>query len=99
VTSLSYTSPRLSSLSCKDFSRRLKSANPSSKFINAALVDASGKIGAMVCYFWLYRRKNPEDRPHQVNYLGETQVFTSTQLVDMYLGKLRDIAADEFKEY
>ncbi|KAI5123083.1 hypothetical protein M0805_000517 [Coniferiporia weirii] len=33
----------------------------------------------------------------QVNYVGEQQVFTATQLVAMYLGKLRDIAANELK--
>ncbi|KAL5523722.1 hypothetical protein ACEPAG_7895 [Sanghuangporus baumii] len=31
----------------------------------------------------------------QVNYLGEQQVFSATQLVAMYLGKLRDTAAHE----
>lgn len=31
----------------------------------------------------------------QVNYLGEQQTFSSTQLVAMYLGKLRDTAAKE----
>ncbi|KAL6299797.1 heat shock protein 70 family [Sparassis latifolia] len=33
----------------------------------------------------------------QVNYLGEQRTFTVTQLVGMYLGKLRDIAANELK--
>ncbi|KAJ7040842.1 heat shock protein 70 family, partial [Mycena alexandri] len=33
----------------------------------------------------------------EVNYLGEKQSFSSTQLVAMYLGKLRDIAANELK--
>ncbi|KAG8762406.1 adenyl-nucleotide exchange factor sse1 [Ceratobasidium sp. 428] len=33
----------------------------------------------------------------QVNYLGEKSTFTATQLVAMYLGKLRDIAAIEVK--
>ncbi|CAK5274244.1 unnamed protein product [Mycena citricolor] len=33
----------------------------------------------------------------QVNYVGERQSFSATQLVGMYLGKLRDIAANELK--
>lgn len=33
-----------------------------------------------------------------MNYLGEATVFTATQLVAMYLGKLRDIAAKELKQ-
>ncbi|KAJ7123924.1 heat shock protein 70 family [Mycena filopes] len=33
----------------------------------------------------------------EVNYVGEKQTFSSTQLVAMYLGKLRDIAANELK--
>ncbi|OBZ70843.1 Heat shock protein hsp88 [Grifola frondosa] len=33
----------------------------------------------------------------QVNYLGEQRTFTVTQLVAMYFGKLRDIAANELK--
>ncbi|KAH9949083.1 heat shock protein 70 [Amylocystis lapponica] len=33
----------------------------------------------------------------QVNYLGEQRQFTVTQLVAMYLGKLRDTAANELK--
>ncbi|QRW08367.1 heat shock protein HSP70 family protein [Ceratobasidium sp. AG-Ba] len=33
----------------------------------------------------------------QVNYLGERTTFSATQLVAMYLGKLRDIAAIEVK--
>ncbi|KAI0630030.1 heat shock protein [Trametes polyzona] len=33
----------------------------------------------------------------QVNYLGEQKVFSATQIVAMYLGKLRDIAANELK--
>ncbi|CAL1706042.1 unnamed protein product [Somion occarium] len=33
----------------------------------------------------------------QVNYLGEQRVFTATQLVGAYLGKLRDIAAAELR--
>ncbi|KAI0744328.1 heat shock protein 70, partial [Daedaleopsis nitida] len=33
----------------------------------------------------------------QVNYLGEQKVFSATQLVSMYLGKLRDITANELK--
>ncbi|KII92197.1 hypothetical protein PLICRDRAFT_36989 [Plicaturopsis crispa FD-325 SS-3] len=33
----------------------------------------------------------------EVKYLGETQQFSATQLVGMYLGKLRDIAANELK--
>ncbi|TFK62051.1 heat shock protein 70 [Pluteus cervinus] len=33
----------------------------------------------------------------QVNYLGERQTFSATQLVGMYFGKLRDIAAKELK--
>ncbi|KAH8119135.1 heat shock protein 70 [Phellopilus nigrolimitatus] len=33
----------------------------------------------------------------KVNYLGEEQVFSSTQLVAAYLGKLRDITANELK--
>ncbi|KAL1680446.1 heat shock protein 70 family [Schizophyllum commune] len=33
----------------------------------------------------------------QVNYLGEPQTFTITQLVAMYLAKLRDITAAELK--
>ncbi|KAJ7905050.1 heat shock protein 70 family [Mycena leptocephala] len=33
----------------------------------------------------------------EVNYIGEKQSFSSTQLVAMYLGKLRDIAANELK--
>ncbi|KAJ7678243.1 heat shock protein 70 family [Mycena polygramma] len=33
----------------------------------------------------------------EVNYLGEKQSFSATQLVAMYLGKLRDIAANELK--
>ncbi|KAI0663667.1 heat shock protein [Cubamyces menziesii] len=33
----------------------------------------------------------------QVNYLGEQKVFTATQVVAMYLGKLRDTAAKELK--
>ncbi|KAF8666243.1 hypothetical protein AX14_006509, partial [Amanita brunnescens Koide BX004] len=33
----------------------------------------------------------------QVNYVGERQVFSATQLVGMYLGKLRDTAAVELK--
>ncbi|KAI0665859.1 heat shock protein [Trametes maxima] len=33
----------------------------------------------------------------QVNYLGEQKVFSATQVVAMYLGKLRDIAARELK--
>ncbi|KAJ6551489.1 heat shock protein 70 family [Mycena capillaripes] len=33
----------------------------------------------------------------EVNYVGEKQTFSSTQLVAMYLGKLRDIAAKELK--
>jgi heat shock 70kDa protein 4 len=33
----------------------------------------------------------------QVNYLGEKQTFSATQLVGMYFGKLRDTAAAELK--
>ncbi|KAF7369015.1 Heat shock protein [Mycena venus] len=33
----------------------------------------------------------------EVNYVGEKQSFSATQLVAMYLGKLRDIAANELK--
>ncbi|KAF4566317.1 adenyl-nucleotide exchange factor sse1 [Pleurotus pulmonarius] len=33
----------------------------------------------------------------QVNYIGEQQTFTATQLTAMYLAKLRDIAAAELK--
>ncbi|KAI0699889.1 heat shock protein 70 [Cerioporus squamosus] len=33
----------------------------------------------------------------QVNYLGEQKVFSATQLTAMYLGKLRDTAANELK--
>ncbi|KAI0355801.1 heat shock protein 70 [Trametes cingulata] len=33
----------------------------------------------------------------QVNYLGEQKVFSATQIVAMYLGKLRDTAAKELK--
>jgi heat shock protein 4 len=33
----------------------------------------------------------------QVNYVGEKQTFTATQLVAMYLGKLRDIASVELR--
>ncbi|ESK84674.1 heat shock protein [Moniliophthora roreri MCA 2997] len=33
----------------------------------------------------------------EVNFLGERQKFSSTQLVAMYLGKLRDIASNELK--
>ncbi|KAF8893630.1 Hsp70 protein-domain-containing protein [Infundibulicybe gibba] len=33
----------------------------------------------------------------EVSYLGEKQAFSATQLVGMYLGKLRDIAANELK--
>ncbi|KAF7377707.1 Heat shock protein [Mycena sanguinolenta] len=33
----------------------------------------------------------------EVNYVGERQAFSATQLVAMYLGKLRDIAANELK--
>ncbi|KAG6918066.1 hypothetical protein DXG01_016723 [Tephrocybe rancida] len=33
----------------------------------------------------------------EVNYLGERQRFSATQLVGMYFGKLRDIAAAELK--
>ncbi|KAF8644816.1 hypothetical protein AX16_008273 [Volvariella volvacea WC 439] len=33
----------------------------------------------------------------EVNYLGERQTFSATQLVGMYLGKLRDIASNELK--
>ncbi|KAJ7232076.1 heat shock protein 70 family [Mycena rebaudengoi] len=33
----------------------------------------------------------------EVNYIGEKSQFSSTQLVAMYLGKLRDIAANELK--
>ncbi|KAJ7078389.1 heat shock protein 70 family [Mycena crocata] len=33
----------------------------------------------------------------EVNYVGEKQSFSATQLVAMYLGKLRDIAAAELK--
>lgn len=33
----------------------------------------------------------------QVNYLGEQQTFTATQLYAMYLGKLRDIVKNESK--
>lgn len=36
-------------------------------------------------------------RTLQVNYVGERQVFSATQLVGMYLGKLRDTAAVELK--
>ncbi|KAH7928945.1 heat shock protein 70 [Leucogyrophana mollusca] len=33
----------------------------------------------------------------EVSYLGEKQTFSATQLVAMYLGKLRDITANELK--
>ncbi|KAI0266665.1 heat shock protein [Gloeopeniophorella convolvens] len=33
----------------------------------------------------------------QVNYLGEQATFSATQLVGMYFGRLRDIAANELK--
>ncbi|EIW63665.1 heat shock protein [Trametes versicolor FP-101664 SS1] len=33
----------------------------------------------------------------KVNYLGEQKVFSATQITGMYLGKLRDIAANELK--
>ncbi|KAF9025396.1 heat shock protein 70 [Hymenopellis radicata] len=33
----------------------------------------------------------------EVNYVGEPQTFSATQLVAMYLAKLRDIAANELK--
>ncbi|KAH9859172.1 heat shock protein [Lenzites betulinus] len=33
----------------------------------------------------------------QVNYLGEQKVFSATQITAMYLGKLRDTAANELK--
>jgi heat shock protein 4 len=36
-------------------------------------------------------------QPIQVNYVGERQTFSATQLVAMYLGKLRDIASTELK--
>ena len=39
----------------------------------------------------------PPHVPLQVNYLGEQKVFSATQLVGMYLGKLRDITANELK--
>ncbi|KXN87253.1 hypothetical protein AN958_09044, partial [Leucoagaricus sp. SymC.cos] len=53
--------------------------NIEKKFINAALVDVNGTVGA------------------EVNYLGERQSFSSTQLVGAYLGKIRDITARELK--
>ncbi|KAF8515677.1 HSP70-domain-containing protein [Hysterangium stoloniferum] len=34
----------------------------------------------------------------KVSYLGEPTVFTATQLVSMYLGKLKDIASNELKQ-
>lgn len=37
------------------------------------------------------------DSLYQVNYAGEQHTFTSTQVVAMYLGKLRDITANELK--
>ncbi|KAG8808697.1 adenyl-nucleotide exchange factor sse1, partial [Serendipita sp. 399] len=33
----------------------------------------------------------------KVNYIGETQEFSATQLVGMFLGKIRDTAANELK--
>ena len=35
--------------------------------------------------------------PPQVSYLGEKRIFSATQLVAMYLGKLRDTTAHELK--
>ncbi|KAJ7198776.1 heat shock protein 70 family [Mycena pura] len=52
------------------------------KFINANLVDVRGTVGVEAL---------------QVNYVGEKQSFSATQLVAMYFGKLRDIAAVELK--
>jgi heat shock protein 4 len=37
-------------------------------------------------------------RSHQVKYLGEDAVFSYSQLVGAYLGKLRDIASAELKQ-
>ena len=42
-------------------------------------------------------RVRPPHASLQVNYLGEQKVFSATQLVGMYLGKLRDITANELK--
>lgn len=65
------------------------------KFINANLVDVSGSVGVQVSFISFSLRCVPNQI--QVNYLGEPHQFSATQLTAMFLGKLRDIAANELK--
>ncbi|KAJ2915267.1 hypothetical protein MD484_g5139, partial [Candolleomyces efflorescens] len=66
--------------------------NYEKKFINAKLVDVNGSVGTEAGAYeddgWM---------DGQVNYVGERHTFSYTQLVGMYFGKLRDIAAKELK--
>ncbi|KZT63729.1 heat shock protein 70 [Daedalea quercina L-15889] len=77
------------------------------KFHNATLVDVNGTVGVQIVQLCSGfgvgeddgRRSAAKDQHcgSTVNYLGEQRQFSVTQLVAMYLGKLRDIAANELK--
>ncbi|KAG6827596.1 hypothetical protein H0H92_011193 [Tricholoma furcatifolium] len=66
------------------------------KFINAQLVDVDGTVGVEVSYISTKVSCGMANMI-KVNYVGERQKFSATQLVGMYLGKLRDITAAELK--
>lgn len=69
-----------------------------SKFITAKLVDMQGTIGVQVRLgFNSTTLLSSLTRFLKVNYVGEQKEFLATQLVAMYLGKLRDIASNELK--
>ena len=68
------------------------------RFTHVNLVDVDGSVGVQVSivgyflsspltHFWRI----------QVNHLGEQVTFSAAQLVGMYFGRLRDIAAKELK--
>ncbi|SCV73593.1 BQ2448_7519 [Microbotryum intermedium] len=74
------------------------------KFLSAELVKAGNTVGVEVsslrrnltCIFLLGFAYSNHPFP-QVNYLGEKTIFSATQLYAMFLGKLRDTAANELK--
>ena len=70
------------------------------QFINAELLSIDGSVGVKVSGRKIYVPRSCLEigSRQQVKYLGEPSQFSAGQLVAMYLGKLRDIAANELKQ-
>jgi heat shock protein 4 len=67
------------------------------RFINAKLVDAGNTVGVEVSSRSFVSGACLKSVTIQVDYLGAKHTFSATQLVAMFLGKLRDITAQELK--